>query len=135
MQVDDTGGPPAPAVSPPMPPPPSSAPPAEAVPISYFLVSLFSRSLPLLLDILLSPQFASAPLSIAGSDGSFAKEGTFLSLFAFLLSNLSFFTARTVFHATQDFYKQGIHAQNSTLRSCSLLAIEVALIFASSNVL
>jgi len=93
MQVDDTSGPPAPAVLPPMPLPPSSALPAGAVPISHFLVSLFSRSLLLLLDILLSPQFASAPLSIAGSDGSLAKEGMFLSLFAFLLSNLSFYSS------------------------------------------
>ena len=94
MQVDDTSGPPAPTVSPPMPSPPSSALLAGAVPISHFLVSLFSRSLPLLLDILLSPQFAFVPPSIAGSDGSLAKEGTFLSLFAFLLSNLSFYSSR-----------------------------------------
>jgi len=93
MQVDNTGGPPAPAVLPPMPLPPSSALPAEAVPISHFLVSLFSRSLPLPLDILPSPQFASAPPSIAGSDGSLAKEGTFLSLFTFLFSNLSFYSS------------------------------------------
>ena len=53
MQVDDTSGPPAPAVSPTMPPPSSSALPVGAVPISYFPVSLFSRSLPVLLDILL----------------------------------------------------------------------------------
>ena len=57
----------------------------------------------------------------------------FLSSLFFFLTCL--FTARTVFHATQDFYKQGIRAQNSTLRSCSLPAIEVALIFASSNIL
>ena len=94
MQVDDTGGPPAPAVSPPMSPPPSSAPSAGAILISHFLVSLFFRSLPFLLDILLSSQFASAPPSIAGSDSSLAKEGTFLSLFAFLLSNLSFYSSR-----------------------------------------
>jgi len=75
-----------------MPLPPSLALPAGAVPISHFPVSLFSRSLPLLLDILPSPQFASAPLSIAGSDSSLAKEGMFLSLFAFLLSNLSFYS-------------------------------------------
>ena len=93
MQVDDTSGPPALAVSPPMPPPPSSAPFTGAVPISHFPVSLFSRSLPLLLNILLSPQFASAPLSITGSDSSLAKEGTFLSLFAFLLSNLFFYSS------------------------------------------
>jgi len=93
MQVDDTGGSPAPAVLPPMPLPPSSAPPAGAVPISHFPVSLFSRSLPLPLDILLSPQFASAPPSIAGSDSSLAKKGTFLFLFAFLLSNLSFYSS------------------------------------------
>jgi len=93
MQVDDTGGPFAPAVSPPMPPPSSLALPVGAVPISHFPVSLFSRSLPLPLDILPSPQFASAPPSIAGSDGSFAKEGIFLSLFAFLLSNLSFYSS------------------------------------------
>ena len=93
MQVDDTGGPPAPAVSPPMSPPPSSAPSAGAIPISHFLVSLFFRSLPFLLDILLSSQFASAPPSIAGSDSSLAKEGTFLSLFAFLLSNLFFYSS------------------------------------------
>ena len=93
IQVNDTGGPSAPAVSPPMPPLPSLALPAEAVSISYFLVSLFSRSLPLLLDILLSPQFASAPPSIAGSDSSLAKEGTFLSFFVFLLSNLSFYSS------------------------------------------
>jgi len=96
MQVDDTGGPPAPAVSPPMPPPPSLAPPAGTVPISHFPVSLFSRSLLLPLDILPSPQFASAPPSIAGSDGSLAKEGTFLSLFAFLLFNLSFYSSRSL---------------------------------------
>jgi len=77
-----------------MPPPPSSALPAGAVPISHFPVSLFSRSLSLLLDILPSPQFASAPPSIAGSDGSLAKESTFLSLFAFLLSNSSFYSLR-----------------------------------------
>ena len=94
MQVDDTGGPPAPAISPPMPPLPSSAPPARAVPISYFPVSLFSRSLPLLLDILSSPQFASVPPPIAGSDSSLAKEGTFLSFFTFLFSNLSFYSSR-----------------------------------------
>jgi len=94
MQVDDTGGSPAPAVLPPMPLPPSSAPPAGAVPISHFPVSLFSRSLPLPLDILLSPQFASAPPSIAGSDSSLAKKGMFLFLFAFLLSNLSFYSSR-----------------------------------------
>ena len=98
MQVDDTGGPPAPAVSPPMPPPPSSAPPAGAVPISHFPVSIFSRSLPLPLDIFLSPQFASAPPSIAGSDGSLAKEGMFLSLFTFLLSNSSFYSSRRLSH-------------------------------------
>jgi len=96
MQVDDTGGPPAPAVLPPMPPPPSSAPPAGAVPISHFPVSLFSRSLLLPLDILPSPQFASAPPSIAGSDSSLAKEGMFLSLFAFLLFNLSFYSSRSL---------------------------------------
>jgi len=94
MQVDDTGGPPAPAVSPPMPPLPSSALPAGAVPISHFPVSLFSRSLSLPLDILPPPQFASVPPSIAGSDGSLVKEGTFLSLFAFLLSNSLFYSSR-----------------------------------------
>ena len=57
MQVDDTGGPSAPAVSPPMSLPPSSAPSAGAIPISHFPVSLFS-------------QFASVPPSIAGSDSS-----------------------------------------------------------------
>jgi len=93
MQVDDTGGPPAPAVSPPMPPPLSSALPVGAVPISHFLVSLFSRSLPLLLDILLSLQFASASPSIASSDSSLAKESMFLSLFTFFLSNLSFYSS------------------------------------------
>jgi len=55
MQVDDTSGPPAPAVSLPMPPLASSALPAEAVPIFHFLVSLFSRSLLLSLNILLPP--------------------------------------------------------------------------------
>ena len=93
MQVDDTSGPPAPAVSPPMPPLSSLAPSAGTVPISHFPVSLFSRSLPLLLDILPSPQFASAPPSIAGSDGSLSKEGTFFSLFTFLFSNLSFYSS------------------------------------------
>ena len=93
MQVDNTSGPPAPAVSLLMPSPPSSVPSAGAVPISHFLVSLFSRSLPFLLDILLSPQFASVPPSIASSDSSLAKEGTFLSLFAFFLSNLSFYSS------------------------------------------
>jgi len=55
MQVDDTGGLPAPAVSPPMPPLPSLALSVGAVPISHFLVSLFSRSLSLPLDILPPP--------------------------------------------------------------------------------
>jgi len=93
MQVDNTSGPPAPAVSPPMPPLASSALPVRAVSISHFPVSLFSRSLLLSLDILLPPQFASIPLSIAGSDSSLAKEGTFLSLFTFLFSNLSFYSS------------------------------------------
>jgi len=72
----------------------SSAPPVRAVPISHFSVSLFSRSLLLSLDILLSPQFTSASPSIAGSDGSLAKEGTLLLLFVFLLSNLFFYSSR-----------------------------------------
>jgi len=55
MQVDDTSGPSAPAVSPTMPLLSSSAPPAGAVPISHFPVSLFSRLLPVLLNILPSP--------------------------------------------------------------------------------
>ena len=43
MQVNDTGGPPAPDTLPPMPPLTSLAPAAEAIPIPHFLVSLFSR--------------------------------------------------------------------------------------------
>ena len=47
MQVNDTGGPPAPDTLPPMPPLTSLAPAAEAIPTPHFLVSLFSRlSLP-----------------------------------------------------------------------------------------
>jgi len=92
MQVDNTGGPFAPAVSPSMPPLASSALLMGTIPISHFLVSLFSRLLLLSLDILSPSQFASAPLSITGSDGSLAKEGMFLSLFIFLSSNLSFYS-------------------------------------------
>ena len=93
MQVDNTGGPLAPAVSSPMPPPASLALPVRAIPISHFLVSLLFKSLLLSLDILLPPQFTSAPLSITGSDGSLAKEGMFLLLFAFLPFNLSFYSS------------------------------------------
>ena len=93
MQVDNTGGPLAPAVSSPMPPPASLALPVRAIPISHFLVSLLFKSLLLSLDILLPPQFTSAPLSITGSDGSLAKEGMLLFLFSFLLFNLSFYSS------------------------------------------
>jgi len=44
MQVDNTGGPPAPDTLPPMPPLIPSALVAGAIPITYFPVGLFSRS-------------------------------------------------------------------------------------------
>ena len=52
MQVNDTGGPPAPDTLPPMPPLTSLAPAAEAIPIPHFLVSLFSRSSLLFLTLI-----------------------------------------------------------------------------------
>jgi len=83
MQVDNTSGPPAPDTLPPMPPLTSSALPAGTIPIPYFLVSLLSRSPFLSLTFLLLSQSASAPLSIAGSDGSLSKEGIFSFSFCF----------------------------------------------------
>jgi len=63
-----------------------------------------------------------------------AKEGTFFYLLFLILSKV-LFLARAVFGATQNFYKQGISIQKATAHSCSILALEVGLLSASSNVL
>ena len=55
-------------------------------------------------------------------------------LLSLILSKV-LFLARAVFGATQDFYKQSISIQKATARSCSVSALEVGLLFASSNVL
>jgi len=55
-------------------------------------------------------------------------------LLSLILSKV-LFLARAVFDATQDFYKQGINIQKATARSCSISALEISLLFASSNVL
>jgi len=139
MQVDDTGSPPAPDTSSPMSPPTSSAPPAGAIPIPHFPVSLFSRSSLLFLTLIYFLSLLPYLCPLLALTAVLLRKVCFscFSLFLFLtcLVFFFFFTAHTVFYATQDFYKQGICAQNFTLRSCSLPAIEVTLIFASSNVL
>ena len=135
MQVNDTGGPLALDTLPPMPSMTSPAPAVRAIPIPHFPASFFFRSSLSFSDSYLLPQSVSAPPSITGSNGSLAKKGTFFFLFSFLLFLTCLFIACTVFHATQDFYKQDIHTQNFTLCSCSLSAIEVALIFVLSNIL
>jgi len=55
-------------------------------------------------------------------------------LLSLILSKV-LFLARAVFGATQDFYKQGISIQKATAHSCSILALEVSLLSAYSNVL
>jgi len=134
MQVDDTGGPPTPNTSPPMLSPTSLAPAVRAIPISYFLVSLFSRSFLLFLTLIYFLSLLLHLCSLLALTVVLLRKicFSFFSLFFFLTC---LFTARAIFHTTQDFYKQGICTQNSTLRSCSLPTIKIALIFASSNVL
>ena len=134
MQVDDTGGPPAPNTSPPMLPPTSSAPAAGAISIPHFLVSLFSRSFLLFLTLIYFLSLLLHLCSLLALTVVLLRKicFSFFSLFFFLTC---FFIACAIFHTTQDFYKQGICTQNSMLRSCFLPTIKVALIFASSNVL
>jgi len=124
----------APDILPPMPPLTSSAPAVGAIPIPHFPVSFFSKSSLLVLiliyflSLLLHLHLLLALMAVLLRKVCFS----FFSLFFFLTC---LFTAHAIFHATQDFYKQGICAQNSMLCSCSLPTIKVALIFASSNIL
>jgi len=132
MQVDNTGGPP--DTSLPMSPLTSLALATETIPISHFLVSLFSKSFLLFLTLIyfLSLLLHFCPLLALMVVLLRKVCFSFFALFFFLTC---LFIAYAIFHTTQDFYKQDIHAQNSMLCSCSLPAIKVALIFASSNVL
>ena len=93
MQVDDTGGPPAPDTLLPMPPPVSSALLAEAIPIPYFLVGFFSRSslffltLIYLLSLLLYLCLLLVLMVVL------PRKVYFYFYFAFLLSKLSFYSS------------------------------------------
>ena len=94
MQVDNTGGPPAPDTLPPMPPPNSSAPAVGAIPIFHFLISLFSRSSLLFLTLIyfLSLLLHLCPLLALTVVLLRKIYFSFFSLFFFF--NLSFYSSR-----------------------------------------
>jgi len=114
MQVDNTGGPPAPDTLSPMPPLTSLALAVGAISILHFLVSLFSRLSLLVLTLIyfLSLLLHLHPLLVLTVVLLRKVFFSFFSLFFFLTC---LFTAHAVFYATQDFYKQSIYAQNSML--------------------
>jgi len=93
MQVDDTGGSPVPNTLSPMPPPVSLALSARAIPISYFPVSLFSRSSLLFLTLIyfLSLLLHLCPLLVLTAVLPRKVYSPFP--FVFLLSKLSFYSS------------------------------------------
>ena len=98
MQVDNTNGLPASDTLSPIPPPTFSALAVETIPISYFLVSLFSRSSLLVLTLIyfLSLLLHLRPLLVLMV--VLLRKVRFSFLFAFLLFNLSFYSLHRLPH-------------------------------------